>query len=214
MKIPFAFLIIFTLTSCSLNNYERMSGKYYTKGGFEWGSSIWIKEDSTFSYKWQLGLIFGQTDGKWDIKMNKLILNSDLQPLMFPKPDFYILNCNNKNLDKITINLLWTDTTGGLIGAYGEMFYGGKRIDEQISDENGLIMFKKQDFDSIRVSFIGLKNVVLTNFNNDYYKILTTSVNEMYEYFTDETWKIRGSSLIDKTENKYYYEKKFRKIKN
>ena len=42
---------------------------------------------------------------------------------------------------------------------------------------------------------------------------MTIAKNElMYEFFTNEIWKIRGDYLIDKTKNDCYYEKRFYKV--
>ena len=35
----------------------------------------------------------------------------------------------------------------------------------------------------------------------------------LYEYFTDEKWGILKDTLIDNTENEYYYEKQFYRVK-
>ncbi len=206
-------LILIILTSCSSYTFKSVTGNYQTKGGFEWGSMMDLKEDSNFTYKWRVGLFSGETTGKWLIEGNNLILNSDLQPQLSTLPKYRLIIEANNNADKITFDLLWPDTVEALHGAVGFLFYNGDTIDSQVSDIEGRMVFKKQLLDSIKISFIGFKEIILTNINSDYYKIVTLwDDDEMYEFFTNEIWKIRGDYLIDKSVNDYYYEKRFHKI--
>ena len=126
---------------------------------------------------------------------------------------YRIIKTENNDFNKLTIDLFWPDSLEPLPGASGLMFYDGDTIDGQISDLEGRMILKKQLADSIKISFISLKDIVLTNIDFDYYKIVTIEDNDnMYEFFTNEIWKIRGDYLIDKTKNDYYYEKRFYKI--
>lgn len=213
MKYVIFILTLISTISCSTYRFKTVSGHYRTKGGFEWGSCIDLNQDSIFIYKWQSGLIFGKTTGKWKIEGNNLILNSDLQPQLDTLPNYRIIKTEKNNANKITIDLFWTDSLEVLIGASGLMFYNGDTIERQVSDLNGRMIFKKQVADSLKISYIASRDILMNDFNYDYYKIVTIAKNElMYEFFTNEIWKIRGDYLIDKTKNDCYYEKRFYKV--
>jgi hypothetical protein len=190
-----------------------VTGIYRTKGGFEWGSSVSINEDSTFTYIWQTGLIIGKTTGKWQKKDKYLILNSDLQPRIDITPDYFLLEAQNLNSNAIKINLFWPDSTT-LPGAVGIMYKNGDTIYLHTSDLKGQLIFPKQIFDSLKIQFIGLKDIKIQDNVNDFFRILTVdSMEDTYEYFNNEKWKILKDCLIDKTKNRYYYEKRLYKIK-
>lgn len=213
MKGLIKILIVFyILTSCSVTRFNDVTGLYRTKGGFEWGSSIQLDKDSTFDYKWQSGLNLGQTKGKWTIKGNSLILNSDYQPKFDTTPDFKILEFRNTKSDFILLDLLYQDSIK-LAGALGFLFYHRDTIDGKSSDINGLIKFKKQNYDSLKVYFIGLRKILIKPTNNDYLKIMAFDNKRDYEVFTNERWKINNDFLVDRTKNQYYYEKIFYKVK-
>jgi hypothetical protein len=204
-------------TSCSRYTIESVSNTYSTKGGFEWGSRIELKNDSTFTYEWQVGLVMGRTSGKWFIDRNKLILNSDFQPQQDTIPNYRLITRRNASTNEIILDLLKPKNKQPLFGAYGLMYYNGDIIDQQTSYNNGRLVFKKQLSDSILIIFPSqnLKEIVLKNINPGYYKIETIEksiYNHEYEFFTNEIWKIRNKYLIDKTKNKYYYEKRFFKV--
>jgi len=213
MRYIIGILIFFLLSSCKTAKFYSVAGNYRTKGGFEWGSRISIKKDSTFIYLWQSSLVFGETKGKWKLNGNKLILNSDLQPQKDIRPNFHIIDKRNTNSSDIVLDLYFPDSTDVLIGAIGLMFHDGDTIKNVISDINGHMRFSKQENDSIKILFIGLKDILISDSVNDYFKIATVDDYEnMYEYFTNETWKVRGNHLIDNSKNQYYYERRFYKI--
>jgi hypothetical protein len=213
MRYFIGILIFFLLSSCKTAKFDSVTGKYRTKGGFEWGSNISLNKDSTFIYKWQTGLIYGETTGKWKLSGNNLVLDSDLQPQKDTPSSFYIIDKRNTNSSDIVFDLYFPDSTDVLIGANGLMFHDGDTIRNVFSDIHGNMRFPKQENDSIKILFIGLKDILISDSVNDYFKIATVDNNgNMYEYFTNETWQVRGNHLIDKSKNQNYYEKRFYKI--
>ena len=215
MKYKYYVLVLIIFTSCSTYKNNDISGFYRTKGGFEWGSSIYLNIDSTFSYKWQVGLIIGVTTGIWSIKNDSLILNSDWQPQEDTVPDYYLIDRSKVDSGEFFFELFFPDTTEALIGANGLMFKNNDTIAWASSDIDGKMLFPLQDFDSIRIYYIGIKSINIVDKDYDYYKIVAVedSSTYLYEYFTDEKWGILKDTLIDNTENEYYYEKQFYRVK-
>ena len=207
-------LVIILLTSCATINQKTITGYYRTRGGFEMGSSIKLNKDSSFVYNWQGGLVYGETTGKWIIKDKELILNSDLQPENDTTPNYCLLDAAKRNSKKITFDLFFPDSMEVMPAATGIMFEEGVKISNQISNMSGQMSFQKHDFDSIKISFVGLKDIIITDSINDYFKIAgVENFGSGYEFFTNEIWNIRHKSLIDDTFNRYYYERRFHKIK-
>ena len=126
MKYKYYVLVFIIVSSCSTYKNNDVSGFYRTKGGFEWGSSIYLNIDSTFSYKWQTGLIIGVTTGRWSIKNDSLILNSDWQPKEDAVPDYYLIDRSKVDSGEIVFELFFPDTTEALPGATGLMFKNRK----------------------------------------------------------------------------------------
>lgn len=215
MRNLYLTLTFLLLTACSTQTYNKsLAGLYRTKGGFEWGSSITINEDSTFKYSWHIGGVLGNTTGKWKTYENWLILNSDLKPQIDTTPDYYVIEAKSTNSEKIKITLYWPDSTP-LPGATGIMYQNGGTINSQSSDLNGQMMFNKHHYDSLIIQFIALKTIKIQDNANDLFRIVTTDdLNDSYEYFINEKWRIVKDGLKDKTRNKNYYEKRFFKINN
>jgi hypothetical protein len=204
-------MIFFIFTSCEQVGFNSVSGKYRTKGGFEWGSSIVLNKDSTFTYKEQVGCVFGNITGTWKIEGRNIILNSYLQPEPDTIKDYYIIKSYKDNSNNIIFDL--SDGFETIPGVDGLMFHNGNIIENKYSDINGRLILKNQIADSIKISFVGLRNVVLKNTFNNYYQIkMIVKDFGKYAFFTNETWRIRGNNLIDKTKNNLYYERRFYKI--
>ena len=202
-------------TSCSMYKKNNISGFYRTKAGYEWGSSIYLNIDSTFSYKWQVGLLLGETRGIWSIKNDSLILNSDLQPQEDTTPDYYLIDRRIMDSGEIVFELFFPDTTETLLGATGLLFKNNDTIARALSDIDGKMLFARQVFDSIKIHYLGIKSINIVDKDYDNYKIVAVEDSSIYiyEYFTDEKWEILRDTLIDNTENEYYYEKIFYKVK-
>jgi len=212
MRYLLKILVIVILTSCKTYNLRTISGHYRTKGGFGWGSNICMKVDSTFIYNWHSGPFFGETIGKWKIKGQKLVLNSYIQPKAESTPDYYPLEIKNTNSKNIAFDLLLPDSTNVLPAATGIMYKNGKQIASKMSELNGQMVFVKQNFDSIKISYIGLKNILITDTNNDYFKIASVeNFKNIYEFFTNQTWVVRHRCLINRSFNKQHYEQRFYK---
>jgi len=211
MRFFIGILIFILFTSCEPVVFNSLLGKYRTKGGFEWGSSIVLNNDSTFLYKDQVGCIFVEITGTWKINGQSIILNSYIQPKQDTTKEYYIIKTYNDHSNNITFDL--TDEEGIIPGATGLLFQNGDTIEKKSSDINGRIIFKNNMADSIKISFIAYKEVVLKHNFNNYYQIkMVVNYSNKYEVFTNETWRIRGHYLIDRTKNRDYYEKKFYKI--
>ena len=215
MKYKYYVLVLIIFASCSTYRSYDVSGFYRTKGGYEWGSSIYLNNDSTFSYKWQTGLIIGETRGRWSIQNDSLILNSDWQPQKDTTPDYYLIDRNIMDSGEMVFELFFPDTTDALPGANGLMFKNNDTIAWALSDLDGKMLFPRQDFDSIRIYYIGIKGIKIVDKDYDYYKIVAVEDPSVYvyEYFTDEKWGILRDSLIDNTENEYYYERQLYRVK-
>ena len=76
----------------------------------------------------------------------------------------------------------------------------------------GVALIQKKNADSIVINQVGLKDIILSNINHDYYKIQAIEKEKLYEFFTNEIWVIRNNHLIDKTKNEYFYEKKIYRV--
>ena len=71
------------------------------------------------------------------------------------------------------------------------------------------------DFESRNTDIEQHKSTIYIPTNSPLYdkvEKMVVNYSNKYEVFTNETWRIRGHYLIDRTKNRDYYEKKFYKI--
>lgn len=93
------------------------------------------------------------------------------------------------------------------------MYYKTDTIEKTFSDVEGHIIFHEQPFDSIKIRYISMKNILIHNCKENYLKIMAIEQQEYgYQFFTNESWTIKRKKLIDKTKNEIYYKKIYRKI--
>ena len=124
-----------------------IAGEYYLRGVMETASGFNLHEDNTFEFFFSYGAIDRSGEGTWEIKNDKLVLNSPK-----PKGQSFVLETNKVvNNDKITIRIL-AQNTFFLPYVYAIVRSGTQKL-EAISDQNGLIIFEKQPVDSIVLLF-------------------------------------------------------------
>ncbi len=213
-------LLILIFSACKVENIH---GLYKTKGGFEWGSSIQINSDSTFTYKWHVSMDHGLTAGKWRINKNLLILNSEKQPKLDTISDFEVKNQFETKSDSIKIKVFLSDSTFITSNAFCLLYKDGKEKLRVVKAINGNISFLKQDFDSLRIlgsnyrdisSSKGYKDALLNlKTKNNLEIILSIAPDWGYEYFTNKPMKIKNGKLISMVDNVYYKGRIFRKEK-
>ena len=211
-KMIILLIISFISVNCSTYNVNSVCGKYVTKGGFEWGSSIKLNNDSTFLYNWFVGGSYNETKGKWYLSGKNLILNSDKQPQKDTTPNFYLIEQKKNDKKIITIDII-DKTKEPLVGVNAVMFLKKDTIERTFSNIDGRIIFSKQPFDSIKIQYFLYKNILIHNVDKNYLKIMLVEEQEhSYQFFTNENWVLKRRKLINKTRNGIYYEKTYRKV--
>jgi len=213
--ITIILLFIYFFSSC-INKRKYIQGCYKTETKFELGSWFCIENDSVFSFTWQCGLITGKTKGKWKVKNNKLILNSELQPIIDTTGDYKLKDKKNTNSDYWTFELFTPYNKTKLEGANGYTYIDGKIKNSYISDNEGILIIPKNPIDSIIISYIGLKEITIKPDIYDFYSIMMNeySYDIMYEFFTKTKWIIRRNYLISRGFNVCNFGKKLKRYKN
>ena len=103
------FTLLILCAACLSTKNLRMEDvvAIYQRSLPDWGvgSTMELKRDSTFVYKWWAGLMFGETNGTWEVNRSGVVLNSDFQPTredsVYYKVESYLLG----NADSLNINL-------------------------------------------------------------------------------------------------------------
>lgn len=208
-------ILCLTFLSFSTCKVENITGLYRTKGAVGSQAFIEINNDSTFVYKYHVGVASSETLGKWKKNGEILIFNSDQQPPEDTLPNFRIIKQIKTESDSINIKLHYPDSLMKFNGMYG-LYKNGKLKDSGILwNSDCKLSFPKTDFDSINISpFYGYKSITLSsNIKNNIEIILTEVPNFGYEYFTNKVMKVKKGKIINLSENIYYSAKEFRKVK-
>ncbi len=124
-----------------------IAGEYYLRGVMETASGFNLCEDNTFEFFFSYGALDRSGMGTWELKDDKVILNSPK-----PKEQGFILTTNKvEDNDKITIRIVEPNTFF-LSHVYALVKSGDKQL-EALSDRDGVISFPKQPVDSIVLLF-------------------------------------------------------------
>ncbi len=172
------------------------------------GSSIELKENQTFEYNWQTGLIGGTTCGTWKREGNKISLKSEFQPSQ-KGTDYEIIKSENHNLDTLKIKVFSSDNEI-LSFASCVLQLDKKTIAYTSTDLQGIATLPKVTADSLIISFIGYKTIQHPlNKNMTYYELKMKESDEYYEYVTNEIWIYKNDRLYDLSIKKDKFKKNY-----
>jgi len=218
MKTYISIMTLLTLVSCSTTNNlttEQIIGKYLWNGVYDVGSSIELKSDKTFEYKWHTGLIGGITFGNWKKEGNIIILNSDLERPQDGTEDFEIVKTVSKNTDSLSIRVI-SPKNESVPFATCVLKTDTNTLAEASTDFQGETKMPRLKADSLIISFLGYKTIRhQLDSSKSHYEFKMKEENEYYEYFTDETWTLRSGRLYDPSikKNKYVKKNYYERIK-
>jgi hypothetical protein len=116
-------------------------GEYYLRGVTEVGSGFLLRPDSSFAFFFSYGALDREAEGKWTIKNNEVIFQSEPRP----PHDFALLESKSVDSDSTIVKISDSnellvryvhataskqDTTmEGMTNSHGELFFPAKPID-------------------------------------------------------------------------------------
>lgn len=213
MKVKACLLIaaLLSVQSCKTLSFYDAAGTYRYDLGFEKGTIVQLKEDSTFYYRSQAGLMFWTASGKWQLKQDEIILDS------FGQKDVRIRSFVNYQA--------LIDTTATRIIAYENEskdpisfsitpYSNGHPQPTLQSTKNEFSL--SQNFDSLKLNTLAFYPLTIKKSKYNSYEIIfvfneieNNSIN-----FKNVVWKLNGNQLIDDTRINYLKKIKYRKIGN
>ncbi len=213
MKIKVCLLIasLITLQSCKTLLFNDAVGTYAYDIGFERGTIFQLKEDSTFKYRSQEGLIFWTASGKWRLKKDEIILNS------FDQKDIKIRSfVNYKALIDTTVTRLiaYENETKDPINFSVTPYYNGNPKPKIQSSNNELTL--SEDFDSLKLNALTFYPITIKKSKYNAYEIMFVfnAIENNSITFKNAIWKLKGNRLVDDAKINYSRKISFRKIEN
>jgi len=192
-KLIILFILLSGLSCVSQtksDTFDLVGTWKYNVGYFEY--TLVIKPDSTYEYSFVGDLNYGKSEGKWERKGNKLILNSYKQ-----KP--VESNIISKYSDTIAgVTFIIKDISGKPIAMpHIKITTSQITIDTLITNLNGVFRFAGiKNIQEFKISFIGLKPIVwISKTNKNYFEVVMAPEYDDYIYQINEIWKIKGNRL-------------------
>lgn len=123
------------------------AGEYYLRGVMETASGFKLKEDSTFGFFFSYGALDRFGKGRWAVKNDTLILNSDAPPAQ----DFKLVSSLPANRNTLVVQI--GDANHFFLRHFHCTIKGGGRVQEAMTNEKGIAVFQPQELDSIALRF-------------------------------------------------------------
>ncbi len=195
----FSFIFVLFILSCTSTKNITVDNVIGTYESNIFGCSelMTLKSDSTFLFKWSGGLIFGETTGSWQIVKNKIILNSERQPIKDPI-DYKVTKLRVRDSDSIFISVQVEETKNPMPLAICSLKRKNIVLAETTTNALGETKLPISNADSIIISYVGFKPIRCSinseHFNT--YFFYMKPIDEYYRYFTSEKWNFSKGSLI------------------
>lgn len=211
----FIIILFFSCSQTKNLTLDEIVGEYKwtALASYDIIGSLVISSDYSFNYKWQVGLLSGNTTGKWKLNGDQLILNSDKQPT---SQDYLIQKKEFNKTDSIVIMLtdLYNDT---IAFAICTLKTRSSIIVEKQTTFDGKVSFKHQNSDSIIISYPGYKTAKIPiDTNLSYFHVNLIESTDFYKYFTHQILTYKNKTLIGtfKTNDNEHEKREFNKVKN
>jgi hypothetical protein len=210
MKSKFLILIILFFSCKSVKvEKEEVLGKYQYHGIYGVASNIELNKDNTFIYNWQTGLIWGTTKGNWRLTGNKLILNSDKQPV--EEKDFIIRERNQTSENQFEIQVIDEKDKYELVAVSCLLMNDTTLINGTSTDVNGnCVLPFDENSNKLKFSYVGYRpvEIPISEIKSNSFIIEIKEEQDYYRYFTNREWKIRSGKIYDPEIKKSRYVKK------
>jgi hypothetical protein len=122
-------------------------GEYYMRNVMETASGFRINEDHTFQFFFSQGALDRFGEGTWQVEGDTLVLNSRKRPAH----DFALLQSSKQEGNGIRIQI--TDNNDLVIRYVQGTLRGGYIVQQEVTNESGLIQFGAQSVDTIELAF-------------------------------------------------------------
>jgi len=163
---------------------------------FEINKYLELFDDSTFEYSWQMGLLDGKTTGTWSIDGQKIILNSDKQPLAKGAKKYEIRRIEREPSDSLIVRV-FDSNNQPMQFAHIILKLDSKIVTGGALNIDGNIVIAKQKVDEILISTMFLEPIshpldsTVSFIEFELYGV----PNKYYQYFTNEVLKYREAKL-------------------
>ena len=197
-RYVFIIALLFLL-SCSSNRILTTSeivGSYHVGDYFELNKYIDLFDDSSFEYRWQMGLLYGKTTGMWKLEGKRIILNSDKQPLEKGAKKYEISSIEREPSDSLRVGVF--DLNNQPISfAHIILKLDSKIVTGKVLNIEGTAVIAKQKVDEILISAMFLEPIShsLDSTVSFIEFKLYEYPDKYYQFFTNEVWKYKKGRL-------------------
>ena len=199
MRLPW-FLILMLLAGCtkitSINSTSLM-GKYQWHGFYDNRSTIELKSDYTFEYRWVSGLLWGKTTGLWHWTGRRLILHSSRQKK--DRLPYLIIDQEPGEGDSLFLSLA-SHEGFSLAFASVSLYQNEALIDNKIADEYGLLNIPlSESWTHLEISYTGHQSafIDLASCSSNVFRVVLFEEFDYFRYFNYTSWQYRNGMLID-----------------
>ncbi len=146
-RLGFIFLLSLIMMKTNGQSISPPVGEYQLTGVMETASGLRLNEDSTFDFYYSYGAVDREGHGKWQIKNNKLLLNSAPRPAL----DFKLLNSRREPGNKVTLSIASGNT---MVLSYIQFLINPGNNEEVLKTNNdGLATTNKKQINKIGILF-------------------------------------------------------------
>lgn len=122
-------------------------GEYYLRNVMETATAFRINPDHTFQFFFSQGALDRFGEGTWQLQGDQLVLNSRKRP----EHDFALLQSRKEEGEGVRIQI--TDNNDLVIRYVQGTLRGGYIVQQEVTDDSGLIQFGPQVIDTIELAF-------------------------------------------------------------
>jgi|GEM_PF-4707215 len=202
------FILLSLTCSCSLlKDIDRSDvvGRYEYNDGISYYSSIELKSDSTFYFRYEEGWLSSVSSGEWRVDGKHVVLNSFQKK---HKKGYAIIDSIGRLSDSIVIFVI--DIHGNKLPFTSVRLVKENNTKIEILDFESNIKFLKSRYDSVYVKpfYCPEIGISVSELKNESMTIQFDQGLIYYHYFSNEKWFIKRNRLYDYSVKKNKFQKR------
>lgn len=195
-KLSF-LLLLFTLTTeatLGQRSFDNATGCYIAGVGTASSSALYLKSDSSFTFRWSIDGVAGNTSGRWQLAGRKVELTS------YNPSTHNVEQDNYEHMDCVNMSVADVDKVPICGANLSRKTPSGWQLLNGVTNADGVMQLSNADFnngDTIRFDAFGFGSVTFRyTLPNNYYQITLPTSTDTTIRFNHTLLRRRGHKLL------------------
>mgnify|MGYP001220161323 CR=1 FL=1 len=195
-KLNFLFFLLFVIAEVTFGqrNFDIATGCYVANHGAASSSALYLKSDSSFTFRWTREGVTGNTSGSWRL------VGTNVEITSLNLSIHNVMEERSEHLDCINISIFDSDNSPVVGARVSHKTTNGWQPFDAVTNVDGVVQLSRADIDdhdSLRFDAFGYGSIAFPYTSPDsYFRITLPDAADTLVTFNHTTLRLRGRRLL------------------